>query len=171
MLERISLLSEIKKGGYDASLITTFNAYFPFYEDVVLRKLVASGVRHNVLLMDAGQCTESLNNHPPRFAGRHYSLVPMHSKGAFHPKIILLVGKKKGALLVGSHNMTLAGFGFNREITNLIRLENLEDNVAISLISSTLHQIQGWVAEQSVQLPKQLSEMTNPTTILSEINS
>ncbi|HPQ45171.1 MAG TPA: hypothetical protein PKZ42_13195 [Syntrophales bacterium] len=161
MLERISLLSEIKKGGYDASLITTFNAYLPFYEDVVLRKLVASGVRHNVLLMDAGQCTESLNNHPPRFAGRHYSLVPMYSKGAFHPKIILLVGKKKGALLIGSHNMTLAGFGFNREITNLILLESLEDNESIRLIGSAWHQIQGWVAEQPIQLPKQLSEMVN----------
>jgi len=159
MRERISLLGEIRKGGYDASLITTFNAYLPFYEDVVLRKLVASGVKHNVLLMDAGQCTESLNNHPPRFAGRHYSLVPMHSKGAFHPKVILLVGKKKGTLLIGSHNMTLAGFGFNREITNLIRLENLEDDVAISLISSAWHQIHEWVTEQPRQLPPQLSEM------------
>lgn len=161
MLERISLLSEIRKGGYDASLITTFNAYLPFYEGVVLRKLIASGVRHNVLLIDAGQCTESLNNHPPRFAGRHYSLIPMYSKGAFHPKIILLVGKKQGVLLIGSHNMTLAGFGFNREITNLIRLESLEDNEAIRLIGSAWHQIQGWVEEQPIQLPKQLSEMAN----------
>ncbi len=159
MRERISLLGEITKGGYGASLITTFNAYLPFYEDVVLRKLVAAGVRHNVLLMDAGQCAESLNNYPPRFAGRHYSLVPMHSKGAFHPKVILLVGKKKGVLLIGSHNMTLAGFGFNREITNLIRLENLEDNVAISLISSAWHQICEWIAGQPRQLPPQLSEM------------
>ena len=53
MHERISILEEIKRGGYEASLITTYNAFLPFYEDVVLRKLIGQGVRHNVLMMDA----------------------------------------------------------------------------------------------------------------------
>ena len=32
-----------KRGKFDASIIATYNAYLPFYEDVVLRRLVASG--------------------------------------------------------------------------------------------------------------------------------
>ena len=70
MLHRISLLDELRKGGYEASLITTFNAYLPFYEDVILRRLVNAGSRHNVLLMDERQYSVSVGNHPPRLAGR-----------------------------------------------------------------------------------------------------
>src|SRR3954451_18157227 len=116
MLPKVSLLEELKKGGYDACLITTYNAYLPFYEEVVLRRLANAGVRHNALLMDAQQYAASLISHPPRLAGRQYTLLPVSVPGAFHPKLIFLTGKSKGAILVGSHNMTLAGFGFNREI-------------------------------------------------------
>ena len=42
----------------------------------------------------------------------------MKAGGSFHPKIIVLLGKKKGIAVVGSHNLTLAGFGSNRELTN-----------------------------------------------------
>ena len=73
MLPKLSLLDELRKGGYEASLITTFNAYLPFYEEVVLRRLVNAGVRHNVLLMDAQQYGVSLHHHPPRLAGRQYT--------------------------------------------------------------------------------------------------
>jgi len=45
MLPKISLMEELKKGGYEASLITTYNAYLPFYEEVVLRRLVNAGIR------------------------------------------------------------------------------------------------------------------------------
>lgn len=110
----ISIIDELRKGGYEASLITTFNAYIPFYEDVVLRRLVNAGVRHNVLMMDYSQYAHSLQVQPPRLAGRYYSLLPMKTSGAFHAKIILLLGKKKGLLFIGSHNLTLVGFGFNR---------------------------------------------------------
>ncbi len=59
MSDEVSLLEVIKRGGYEASLITTFNATLPFYEEVLLRKLVAAGCRHNVVLMDRGQCAAS----------------------------------------------------------------------------------------------------------------
>jgi hypothetical protein len=96
MLPKVSLMDELRMGGYEASLITTFNAYLPFYEEVVLRRLVNAGVRHNVLMMDAGQYTHSLVSHPPRLAGRHYTLMPVKVAGAFHPKLIFLAGKQKG---------------------------------------------------------------------------
>ena len=54
-------------------------------------------------------------------AGRDYTLVPVHMRGSFHPKLIVVLGKLKGALFVGSHNMTLAGFGLNDELTNQFR--------------------------------------------------
>jgi len=155
MLHRLSLLDELRRGGYEASLITTFNAYLPFYEEVVLRRLVAAGVRHNVLLMDAQQYGISLNSHPPRLAGRRYTLIPVSVAGAFHPKLILMVGKRKGFVAIGSHNMTLAGFGFNRELTNVVRIEGSNDASGLALAAHVWEEIQQWleIAANSAVLP------------------
>lgn len=159
MSERIEILNEIKGGGYEASLITTFNAYLPFYEDVVLRHLMGNGVRHNVLMMDAAQTTLAVDRHPPRSAGRYYTLAPIKVSGAFHPKVILLVGKRKGTLLVGSHNLTLAGFGYNREMSNLIVYGGEDDTEASTIFSSVWQNVLNWAESQSGPLPVQVINM------------
>lgn len=161
MSERISILNEIKSGGYEASLITTFNAYLPFYEDVVLRHLMGSGIRHNILLMDASQATLAVDRHPPRSAGRYYTLAPIKVAGAFHPKVVFLVGKKKGTLLVGSHNLTLSGFGYNREMTNVILCKGENDTEGAALLSSAWQFILDWAASQSDVLPGHIIDMVN----------
>ena len=159
MSERISILNEMRSGDYEASLITTFNAYLPFYEDVVLRHLMGSGIRHNVLMMDAGQATLAVDRHPPRSAGRFYTLAPIKVGGAFHPKVILLVGKKKGLLLVGSHNLTLSGFGYNREMTNVIYCKGEEDVESAALLNSAWKYVLVWAESQSSTLPGHIIEM------------
>ena len=129
MAEPISILEVVKRGGYEASLITTFNATLPFYEELVLRRLIAGGSRYNVVLMDAAQCAQAwaTESARPRLAGHAYTLVPMRTAGAFHPKVCLLVGPKKASVLIGSHNLTLSGFGYNREITNWIEVDGVRD--------------------------------------------
>ena len=160
MLPKISLLEEIKKGGYEASLITTFNAYLPFYEEVVLRRLVSAGARHNVLLMDGQQYAMSVASHPPRLAGRSYTLMPVHVPGAFHPKLIFLTGKRKGLVVVGSHNMTIAGFGFNRELTNVIRISP-EDDEAVSIAHKAWSAVEHWLDRFSAEVPTQILDMVH----------
>lgn len=120
--EDISLLAALKDGKFEASLITTFNATLPFYEEVVLRRLRASGSTDNVVLMDSVQCARSWATPSlrPRMAGSLYTLIPVVAPGAFHPKICLLAGRKRCVLFVGSHNVTLSGFGFNREVTTIV---------------------------------------------------
>jgi phosphatidylserine/phosphatidylglycerophosphate/cardiolipin synthase-like enzyme len=150
MIKEISLFDEINKGGFQTSLITTYNAYVPFYEEVVLRKLVSKGVHHNLVLMDKNQFLQSVKTAPPTLAGTFYSLFPMDSPGAFHPKILFLAGKKKGVLFIGSHNLTLSGYGYNREITNVIRYSEREpDEVSLNLIKSAWFQINEWLKNQS----------------------
>lgn len=160
MLPKISLMEELKKGGYEASLTTTYNAYLPFYEEVVLRRLVNAGVRHNVLLMDAQQYAASLTVHPPRLAGRQYSLLPVRVPGAFHPKLVFLAGKTKGAILIGSHNMTLAGFGFNREMTNLVRIQGDDDGSGIALAQAVWTEIEYWLDAFTDGIPDHVRAMT-----------
>ncbi|WP_437961334.1 hypothetical protein WME76_17965 [Sorangium sp. So ce119] len=124
-LASISLMEHLSEPGFRASVIATYNCYFPFYEEVVLRRLVAAGCTHNVLMMDAARCAEAFasEDRRPRRAGRDYTLIPVEVGGAFHPKILLRVGKSKGALFVGSHNLTLSGFGLNDEVTTVFRAQ------------------------------------------------
>lgn len=149
MIEQgISIIDEIKKGRYEVSLIATYNAYFPFYEEVVLGHLTNAGSRQNVLLMDARVCGGilSLDSLRPRYAGREYFLLPINVRGAFHPKLVLLLGKKKSLLLVGSHNLTLAGFSHNRELTNRFEIDDRDDQQAQLPFQTAWRFMTAWAA-------------------------
>lgn len=147
MSEPISILDVIKRGGYEASLITTFNAHLPFYEEVVLRRLVSAGCRHNVVLMDRNQCSVSWGSEAtrPRLAGHAYTLLPIEVPGAFHPKVCILVGPKKASILVGSHNLTLSGFGYNREVTNWIDVSDAKDSEGAALLADAWRHVRRWI--------------------------
>lgn len=154
----VSLFDELRSGGYESSLITTFNTYLPFYEEVVLRKLVSSGCRHNVLLVDHGQCAQALRdtNYRPGAAGSQYTLVPIKVPGAFHPKITFLAGPKKILILVGSHNVTVSGFGYNRELTNRIEVIKGGDAESYHLAAAVWRALSDWLHDQEELLPEEL---------------
>ena len=155
MANEVSILDVVKRGGYEASLITTFNATLPFYEEVVLRRLIAAGSRYNVVLMDAAQCAQAWASEAsrPRLAGHAYTLVPMKTAGAFHPKVCLLAGPKKASVLIGSHNLTLSGFGYNREISNWIEVGGVRDAEGVAALADTWGLIDQWVNQQRANLP------------------
>jgi hypothetical protein len=154
----VSLLQVIKSGAIEASLLTTFNATLPFYEDVVLRKLVAAGSKYNLVLMDRAQCARSWETPSmrPRMAGSAYALVPMAAPGAFHPKIGILAGKKRSVFFVGSHNLTLSGFGFNREVTNWMQLDGNADSGRRFALAHAWSLVREWVSRQEEALPSAL---------------
>jgi len=158
--DSISLLDVIKQGGFDASLFTTFNASLPFYEEVVLRRLVAAGCQQNIVLMDHAQCCVSWQSEAtrPRLAGTAYSLVPVSVPGAFHPKVCILAGKKKAAVLVGSHNLTLSGFGYNREITNWVHVVDRKDREGAALLDSVWQMVREWIELAREDVPPSLIE-------------
>jgi len=156
----ISLHEVLKEGGFEASLITTFNAYLPFYEEIVLSRLRAAGCRHNVVLMDAAQCRVAYANDEtrPKYAGMEYTLVPMRSRGAFHPKIFLLVGRRKAAIFVGTHNLTLSGFGYNRELTTRFEFKPGTEDIGNDIARQAWRAIEAWLAAQGEVLPEPLRE-------------
>src|SRR5688572_5354033 len=98
-------------------------------------------------MVDAGLCAEAFASEDtrPRRAGRDYTLVPVHHHGAFHPKLIVAIGKSKGALFVGSHNMTLAGFGLNDELTNEFRTSGAGARQGAEVIGASLKYLQSFV--------------------------
>jgi len=141
-----SLLDALSETGFQSSVIATYCCYFPFYEEVVLRRLLDRGCTNNVLMVDAKLCAQAFASEyaSPRRAGRDYTLVPIHLDGAFHPKLIVAVGKAKGALFVGSHNATLAGFGLNDEITNEFRTSGPGARRGAGMIGDALDYLQGF---------------------------
>ena len=160
MTEAVGLLDVIRQGGFDASLITTYNATLPFYEEVVLRRLVAAGCRQNIVLMDRAQCAASWASvaSRPRLAGSAYSLLPLDAPGAFHPKVCILVGKSKAAILVGSHNLTLSGFGCNREITNWIQVADRQDAAGVAAVHVAWDMLRQCIEQGGRHLPASLVE-------------
>lgn len=160
MVPERSLIQVIREGGFETSLVTTFSVYLPFYEEVVLRRLRGSGCRHNLVLVDAAQCSESLAHSEtrPRYAGRDYTLVPIHSNGAFHPKIVILIGRAKAAVYVGSHNLTISGFGYNRELTNLVEFSPKKDDLGTKFARDVWQAARSWVRSQEGRLPDVVEE-------------
>ena len=158
MSERISLFDELKTGGYETCLATTFNIDFPFYEEVLLRRMRSSGIYHHIVFVDRGMCNQAIEDRPPHMAGQHYSLAPMDCNGAFHPKLLLLLGKNKGFLAVGSHNLTLSGFGQNLEITNAIRFNRANNTEFIALFQTAYDAFLAWTKDYGADLPDDIKE-------------
>jgi hypothetical protein len=104
-------------------------------------------------MMDGRQCAASLSDEGsrPRLAGREYTLIPARSQGAFHSKLLMLVGRGRGLLFAGSHNLTVAGFGRNRELTSRLEV-SAEDEVSMSALGEAWRFMRAWVADQPAEL-------------------
>lgn len=105
------------ENGFHSAFLTTYAFGAQAFEDVPFSRLRGSGCRNIVILADRLMVNQSFAElGPPKFAGSSYHLVKADAPGAFHPKITLLVGAKKGKLLVGSANLTALGLGGNKEL-------------------------------------------------------
>ncbi len=154
----LSLMQYLRDGGFEASLFTTYSVYLPFYEEVVLRRLRGGGCRHNVILVDSAQCAQSLAvpETRPRYAGRDYTLVPIQCGGAFHPKLVLLLGRTRSVIAVGSHNLTISGFGFNRELTNALEFNPKKDGAEVRFARSAWSAIRHWLQGGGSAVPREV---------------
>jgi hypothetical protein len=151
-----SLLDTLKSAaGFESATFSTFSIDLPFFEDVVVPRLRAAGCRHINLLVDDRQLRFQMKeaSTAARLAGRFYTLIPIHSDAAFHPKIVLLVGKKKGLLHVGSHNVTISGLSHNRELTAFVSVTP-SDSDAIAIANSIWASIWNWASQCKRDLPK-----------------
>jgi hypothetical protein len=99
-------------------LITGYTLDLTFLEQRCLSTARALGARVTIL-SDAGQAS-----HEPvdvRHAGRAYQHAHAHCAGAFHPKLVILLGDDHLWVAIGSGNPTLSGWGHNHELWLIIR--------------------------------------------------
>ena len=121
MIDRHNILDLLggDKRKYHSCIITCFSFDFIFFEQRVLPKLRQAGITNINIYVDAYQFEKQINN----FVGSElldnkagYSITPIKMIGAFHPKVLLAVGKTKGFLAIGSGNLTSSGLSSNEEI-------------------------------------------------------
>lgn len=143
--------------GYHTCIATTFGIDFDAFEGVVLPRLRGAGCNNNLVLMDARMMTHALESASilPSLAGRHYTLNGVASRGVFHPKIILQLGRTSGRLLVGSANLTAPGLGGNLEIGGLVSC-GPDDMSAAGIIAAGWRYLNGLIDSTQEALAHQI---------------
>src|ERR1700690_1234997 len=93
---------------FHTTIVFTYAFDFTLYDGLIRRALKRSGVLNQIVFCDL-QCYDANLREATTtlYLGRQYSVTPVHQKGAFHPKMYLLLGSRHGRLLVGSGNATV----------------------------------------------------------------
>lgn len=97
----------------EEALFLTFNVDLSYFEARLLGLLRATGARITVVA-DAGVWAPDIR--AVKSAGRAYQVGLVDQPMAFHPKLIVIVGPKRVVAAVGSGNLTMGGWQYNREL-------------------------------------------------------
>ena len=123
-MDAFNYLLEIQKSDkYDIALMTTFNFEIGFFENCIRNSLANSGIKKVSVYVDAKQLSVALENVDSSSMGRKYMVSPVRMDGAFHPKLILLLGEVGAKLFISSANLTTSGFCINNEIVNMFQYD------------------------------------------------
>jgi len=98
--------------GFETAVLTTFEFDPVFFERVVLRDLIQSGVRQVIVLVDGPQSANSIEAAHDQLVdlGRRYQLYQVWTKGAFHAKLAIKLSAKSAIVACGSANLTYSGW-------------------------------------------------------------
>lgn len=112
--------------------------------------LRASNIRNINVLVDGNVLDSELDTSLDAAFQTHktYSLNKIYVKGAFHPKIVMLVGITEGLLIIGSGNITNAGLNTNDEIWGAFHLDSLDGRNA-PLFASVWKYLEGFLEQLS----------------------
>lgn len=119
MLDMIDLLGNT---GHDlrSSIVLTYSLDLTLYDGLIRRTLNRSGIWNQITFCDFSSYVQDIYlQMPAQYAGRHYSVSPILQRGAFHPKVYMLLGPSQGRLLIGSGNATIGGLIRNAEVFGL----------------------------------------------------
>lgn len=158
----MKLLEELAKGrAFHSTFMTTFAIDFGAFEDLILPALKLAGSNNNVLLVDQAMADQSLRDaRLPRWAGTHYSFQRVAVDGAFHPKIILQLGRDRGRLFLGSANLTASGIAGNRELVAVIECSS-EPSPERMLIVDAWNTLVNWSTDETRSLRHQTQWLLN----------
>lgn len=106
---------------YHSAIITCYSFDPVFFSNLYLPNLRSAGPRNILVLVDASNYDSALDgfekygNVVPDMKCHLVRMQPS-STGVFHPKMVLLFGKKDAFIAVGSGNLTYSGYLWNDEL-------------------------------------------------------
>ncbi|MGR3495497.1 hypothetical protein, partial [Citreimonas sp.] len=111
-------LDLISAAPWRRAAFTTYALSLSFFEAVLLDALLRGGGRNALILADPEGVRAGLSEEGARRVGRDYEIeaVACANHGVFHAKVGALFGDDDAHLLVGSGNLTFAGWGGNLEL-------------------------------------------------------
>lgn len=136
------LLNEEAHGDHQATeaVFLTFNADPGFFEARILGACLSAGAR--VCLIGDGSVWNP-DPYATKHAGRDYHIGLVTRPGAFHPKLVLLVGPKRALVAVGSGNVTMGGWQHNAETWTILYGDLVEAPAAMAQIADVVDDITG----------------------------
>lgn len=126
-MKTVNLIDELNESGYKVALFTSYSIDFIFFEKMIMRHLLEKDCTYVGLVVDQNCLQESIQKPNIKELGTHYMVKSIETNQAFHPKLYLLLGDKKAKLMIGSGNLTPAGFITNHEVFNVFTY-NEEDS-------------------------------------------
>lgn len=107
-----------KNGRFHSAVLTTYAVDLIHFDRHLVNMLHRKQICSINVLADANQLEKEMEYVNPRFMkgiGKEYSILGIHSKGAFHPKINFFVGDDAVLVVFGTGNLTVTGQGKNHE--------------------------------------------------------
>lgn len=135
--------------------MTTYSVDPAFYDGSVEYRLRTYGCENNILMADAAMLKRALGATPEAFknAGQRYAIVPVRTRGCFHPKLHLRLGTDGARLIVGSANVTAAGWGSNHEVVTALNWHRRAEDVAELALGSLIRRAYDYLASWLDQIP------------------
>lgn len=124
-MKRIDLIEELKEPGYKVALVTSYSTDLLFFEKMILRHFIEQNCTYLGLFVDQKCLFESITKPNISELGKSYIIKGMETNHAFHPKVYLLLGEHKAKVLIGSGNLTPAGFITNHEVFNRFTIDTV----------------------------------------------
>ncbi|MFE7330457.1 hypothetical protein ACFU8W_37020 [Streptomyces sp. NPDC057565] len=147
--------------GLHEALFLGFTVDLPFLEKVAIPVARGLGARTAVI----GDAAQGLYDPVDvRMAGRSYLHGLATCRGAFHPKVVLLIGEHACRLAVGSGNPTLSGWGANDELWTVVETEDDDSHALLADLADWLEVLPSavdlapWAAGHLAELAALLTE-------------
>lgn len=116
MIDVLDILADPTLEAHTA-VVLTYELDLILYDRLVRRRLATAGAASQVVFCDATCYRRALDAvDATSRIGQLYSVTPVTRGGAFHPKAYLLLGRRRGRLIIGSGNATMGGLIRNVEI-------------------------------------------------------
>lgn len=117
--------------GFHSALLTSYSYDPVVFRNVILTRMRGNGCRNIAVLVDQDMLNRTLSLvKTAERAGSAYHLAKRAVSGAFHPKIVLRLGKAKGSLMIGSANLTTGGLTGNMEALAELTISEAEMSAA-----------------------------------------